>query len=79
MRVVDTHDDTRIAHECAAFGGVLPGVEDQLPVIHDKPDRGHERPAVGGQITQPPGASSFGQESDDVIGEFVHQPNGRTR
>ena len=39
MRVVDTHHHPRITHERAAFGGVLPCVEHQLAVVHDKPDR----------------------------------------
>ena len=77
MRVVDTHHHTWIANECAAFGGVLAGVERQLAVVHDKPDRRHQRSTVGREVTQHPGAGPFGQESDHVIGELVHPLHGR--
>ena len=78
-RPLVVHADHRagVAGQRTAFGGVLAGVEYQLAAVHDKPDGCHQRSAVRCGVPEFPGAGALGDESDYVVGEFVHPTHRR--
>src|ERR1700754_3148676 len=70
--IVNADHRARVPGQRTAFGGVLAGVEGEFPVVNDEPDGCHQRSAIRCGEPEFPGPGALGDESDYVVGEFVH-------